>query len=63
MWLERPIWMLRYHLSSWLMSAAMAIIPSPRYRAELRRRVYAYRDEVIAEVSAQRIVGAKQNQQ
>lgn len=60
MWLTRPIWMLRYHLSSGLMTAAMAVMPSPRYRAELRRRVYAYRNEVIAEVLAQRALDVKQ---
>lgn len=62
MWLDRPIWMLRYHLSSWMLTAAMAVMPSPRYRAELRRRVYGYRDEVITEVLAQRIVDEKQRQ-
>lgn len=54
MWLTRPIWMLRYHLSSWLLTAAMAIMPSPRYRAELQRRVYSLRNEVIVEVLAHR---------
>lgn len=60
MWLSHPIWMLRYHLSSWMLTAAMAVMPSPRYRAELRRRVYAYRNEVIAEVLAQRALDANQ---
>lgn len=59
MWLTRPFWMLRYYLSSWLMTAAMAVMPSQRYRRELRRRVYAYRNEVIAEVLAQRALDAK----
>lgn len=54
MWLKQPIWMMRYHLSSWLMLAALRVLPASRYRAELQRRVYGLRDEVIVEVLAHR---------
>ena len=54
LWAARPFWMVRYCLSSWLMSAALRICPGPRYAAELRRRVHGMRDEVIVDVLTRR---------
>ena len=54
MWRTQPIWMIRYWLSSFLMSAALRVMPAPLYREELRRRVHGFRDEVIAKVLAHR---------
>lgn len=62
MWRAQPIFMLRYCVSSWLMSAALRTCPGPRYAAELRRRVHGLRDEVIAEVMAKRLRDLSPNQ-
>lgn len=54
MWRTSPVFMIRYWLSSWLISAALFIMPSRRYSDELRRRVYQFRNEVMAEVITHR---------
>lgn len=42
--------MVRYYLSSWLLTAAIQVMPSPPYRDRLRTSVYNVRDEVIVTV-------------
>lgn len=44
-WRDHPMWLSRYWLSRWLMSASLAVMPRGPYRDELRRRIYALRDE------------------
>ena len=52
---EQAIWIVRYWVSRWLMSAALAALPSDRYGAEVKRRIYGLRDEAIAAVRASQV--------
>jgi hypothetical protein len=48
LWLTKPIFMVRYWASSWLISLGLLTCPHGPYADELRRRIYALRDEVSA---------------
>ncbi len=41
------MFLIRYWLSSWLMSACLWVMPRGAYRDELRRRIYGLRNEVM----------------
>ena len=56
MWLRRPIWMLRYWLSSWAITFGLWIMPEPAYARDLRRRIYEFRDEASARILAARMI-------
>lgn len=45
--MKSAVWMTRYWVSSWLLSAALWTCPGPNYAAELKRRVYKLKAEAI----------------
>jgi hypothetical protein len=41
------VWIVRYHLSRWLLMASLWVMPRGAYRTELRRRIYDFKNEVL----------------
>lgn len=56
MWLRQPVWMLRYWISSFAISFALAAMPNRTYARDLRRRIHEFRNEATTSVLAQRIM-------
>lgn len=54
MWLERPVWMMRYWVSSWLLSASLAVMPNRRYAADVRAALTMLNVRVTDEVLSKR---------